>query len=97
MTLACHAGRRVNRSITNFTNSVPGHRGSFIPFASTRQERLAIGDSRPSFEERYPTKEAYVAAFKKATNDLVAQRFLLADDATRLILEAERDGIRSAP
>ncbi|NVN88729.1 MAG: hypothetical protein HXX15_21845 [Rhodopseudomonas sp.] len=71
--------------------------GSFIPFAATRQERLAIGDSRPSIEERYPTKEAYVAAFKKAANDLVAQRFLLADDASRLIQEAERDGIRSAP
>ena len=71
--------------------------GSFIPFAPTRQERLAIGDLRPSIEERYPTKVAYVAAFKKAANDLVAQRFLLADDATRLILEAERDGIRSAP
>ena len=71
--------------------------GSFIPFAPTRQERLTIGDSRPSIEERYPTKEAYVAAFKKAANDLVAQRFLLGDDAARLILEAERDGIRSAP
>ena len=71
--------------------------GSFIPFAPTRQERLAIGDPRPSIEERYPTKEAYVAAFRKAADDLVAQRFLLADDAARLISEAERNGIRSAP
>ncbi len=71
--------------------------GSFIPFAPTKQERLAIGDVRPSIEERYPTKEAYVAAFKKAANDLVARRFLLADDAARLIAEAERDGIRSGP
>jgi hypothetical protein len=71
--------------------------GSFIPFASTRQERLATGDQRLSIEERYPTKEAYVAAFKKAANDLVAQRFLLADDAAQLISEAERDGIRAAP
>jgi hypothetical protein len=71
--------------------------GSFIPFASTKQERLATGDPRPSIEERYPTKEAYVAAFKKAANDLVAQRFLLPDDAVRLISQAERDGIRSAP
>jgi hypothetical protein len=38
-----------------------------------------------------------VAAFRKAANDLVAQRFLLADDAARLIQQAERDGIRSAP
>jgi hypothetical protein len=71
--------------------------GSFIPFAPTKQERLAAADPRPSIEERYPTKEAYVAAFKKAANDLVAQRFLLPDDAIRLVAEAERDGVRSAP
>jgi alpha/beta hydrolase family protein len=71
--------------------------GSFIPFASTRQERLATGDPRPSIEERYPTREAYVAAFRKAADDLVAQRFLLPEDAVRLISEAEHDGIRSAP
>jgi hypothetical protein len=71
--------------------------GSFIPFAPTKQERLAAADPRPSIEERYPTKEAYVAAFRKAADDLVAQRFLLPDDAARLVAEAERDGVRSAP
>jgi hypothetical protein len=71
--------------------------GSFVPFAPTKAERLATGDPRPSLEERYPTKDAYVTAFKKAAGDLVAQRLLLADDAARLIAEAERDGIRSAP
>jgi hypothetical protein len=82
---------------TSFEDGFCTLNGSFIPFAQTKQERLAIGDARPSIEERYPTKEAYVAAFRKAANDLVAQRFLLADDAARLIQEAERDGIRSAP
>jgi hypothetical protein len=71
--------------------------GSFIPFAPTKAERLAVVDSRPSIEERYPTKEAYVAAFRKAANDLVAQRFLLPDDAIRLVSQAEQDGIRNAP
>jgi Alpha/beta hydrolase domain len=71
--------------------------GSFIPFAPTKQERLATGDPRLSIEERYPTREAYVAAFRKAADKLVAERFLLPDDAIRLISEAERDGIRSAP
>jgi hypothetical protein len=71
--------------------------GSFIPFAPTKQERLAAADPRLSIEERYPTKEAYVATLKKAANDLVAQRFLLPDDAIRLVAEAERDGVRSAP
>ena len=71
--------------------------GSFIPFAPTKRERLAAGDPRPSIEERYPTKDAYVAAFKKAADDLVAQKFLLPDDAKLLVSQAERDGIRSAP
>ena len=52
---------------------------------------------RPSIAERYPSKEVYVAAFKKAADNLVAQRFLLPDDAARLVSQAERDGIRSAP
>jgi hypothetical protein len=71
--------------------------GSFVPFAKTKQERLAAGDPRPSIEERYATKDTYVAAFKKAADDLVAQRFLLADDAALLTAQAERDGIRGAP
>ena len=71
--------------------------GSFIPFAPTREERVAAADPRPSIAERYPSKEVYVAAFKKAADNLVAQRFLLPDDAARLVSQAERDGIRSAP
>lgn len=71
--------------------------GSFVPFAATKSERQANGDPRPSLEERYPTKEAYVLAVKKAADALVGQRFLLKPDAEKLVAEAERDGIRAAP
>lgn len=71
--------------------------GSFIPFAATRAERLAAGDPRPSLEERYPSKEAYVAAVRKAADALVAQHMMLADDAKRVIGEAETGGVRAAP
>jgi hypothetical protein len=71
--------------------------GSFIPFARTLAERVATGDPRPSIEERYPTREAYVAAVRAAAERLVAQRYLLADDAARLVAQAERDGIRVEP
>jgi alpha/beta hydrolase family protein len=71
--------------------------GSFIPFARTKAERLAAGDARLSVEERYPSKEAYVAAIKKAADTLVSKRYLLPDDAVRLVSQAERDGIRSEP
>jgi hypothetical protein len=71
--------------------------GSFVPFAATRQERIDAKDPRLSIEERYPTKEAYVAKIKQEAAELVSQRLLLSADATRLIGEAERDGIRRGP
>ena len=71
--------------------------GSFIPFAKTRQERMNAGDPRLSVEERYPDKVAYVAALRKAADELVVKRFLLPEDAQRLKDEAEANGIRQAP
>lgn len=71
--------------------------GAFIPFAPTRAEREAAGDPRPSLEERYPTKESYVAAVRRAAEAQVAQRLLLARDAERLVREAEDKGVRTAP
>ena len=66
--------------------------GSAFPFATTRAERERNGDPRPSIEERYPTRDAYVAAVRQATLRLVAQRFLLEEDAQAAIAAAERDG-----
>jgi hypothetical protein len=39
----------------------------------------------------------YLAAFKKAADDLVAKRFLLPDDADSLVKTAETEGVRNAP
>ena len=63
--------------------------GSFIPFARTKAERLASGDPRPSLEERYVTHENYVAKVRAAAERLVRGRYLLQDDAERLIAQAE--------
>jgi hypothetical protein len=78
-------------------NGMCNLQGSFVPFASTKAERIAAGDPRLSIEERYPTKEAYLAAFRKAATDLAAQRFLLPEDADSLIKTAESEGVRNAP
>ena len=80
-----------------FESGMCNLQGSFVPFAATKAERFAAGDSRLSIEERYPSKEAYLAAFKKAAADLVAKRYLLPDDAALLVDRAEREGVRSAP
>ncbi len=71
--------------------------GSFVPFAATKAERDAVGDPRLSLDERYPSKDAYVAAVRRASMDLVARRLMLNEDAERLITEAVANGVRSGP
>jgi hypothetical protein len=63
--------------------------GAVIPFAKTKAERIAAGDPRPSLEERYGTHEKYVAQVRAAAERLVRGRYLLPDDADRLIAQAE--------
>jgi hypothetical protein len=67
--------------------------GQFIPFAATLAERKASGDPRPSLEERYRNHGAYVSRVAHAANDLVKQRYLLAEDAQRIIEEAAESNI----
>jgi hypothetical protein len=57
----------------------------YIPFARTRAERVASGDSRLSIEERYPTAAAYYATAVKQANEMVRQQLLLPEDAVRLL------------
>jgi hypothetical protein len=70
-----------------------GFSGGYIAFARTRAERIAAGDPRLSLEERYVNHAGYVAAVRAAGERLVRQRFLLPDDAARLIREAEASDV----
>ena len=70
-----------------------GLNGAFIPFAKTKADRLAAGDPRPSLEERYATHAGYVAVVRAAAARLVRGRFLLQDDADRLIAQAEASNV----
>jgi hypothetical protein len=78
---------------TNAAGFYKGHirtnTGGFIPYAKTKAERLAAGDPRESLEERYVTHEKYVALVRIAAERLVRGRYLLQDDADRLIQQAE--------
>jgi hypothetical protein len=64
--------------------------GSFIAFARSKAERDAAGDPRPSLEERYGSRESYIARVKAAAAALVAERLLLPDDADAFVEAAER-------
>jgi hypothetical protein len=65
-----------------------GLTGGYIPFARSKVERAAVGDPRPSLEERYGTHAGYICALKKVAKQEVARRFLRSEDADRLVAEA---------
>ena len=67
--------------------------GAYIPFFRTKAERIAAEDPRPSLEERYPTHDAYVAKVDAAAKKLVAERFLLPQDAELIISQAQKAAI----
>lgn len=73
-----------------YLEDLAGLRGGFIPFHKTKQARIDVGDSRSSLEERYGTPQGFIDAVKKAAYGLVEQRFLLKEDADKIILKASR-------
>ena len=62
--------------------------GSYIPFARTREDRMRTYDTRLSLEERYGTQRGYACVAQQAADRLLAQRFLLPEDASQLKNEA---------
>ena len=68
--------------------SLCGLDGSIVPFARTKAEREAKGDARLSLEERYGDQAGYVAKVRQAAAALERERYLLPEDATRIVDEA---------
>ena len=67
--------------------------GHLFPFAKTKAERLASGDPRLSLEERYPNHDSYVKKVEQAAKKLVKERFLLKEDAQKIIDTAAKSNI----
>jgi hypothetical protein len=65
-----------------------GFAGGYVPFARTKAERLTKKDPRLSLEERYGTREGYLCVVRRAAEQAVRDRFLLPEDAERIITEA---------
>jgi hypothetical protein len=67
--------------------------GQNIPFARTKAERQASGDSRKSLEERYKNHAGYVKAVQKAARKLEKDGFLLDEDVQRFVEGAEASDV----
>jgi hypothetical protein len=63
--------------------------GSFDPFPLTREDRVRSGDSRRSIAERYSGRDDYIRQVRRAADDLVRQRFMLAADVPAAVQHAE--------
>ncbi|MEO7713632.1 MAG: alpha/beta hydrolase domain-containing protein [Gemmatimonadaceae bacterium] len=62
------------------TDRLVSFQGVFAPLHRLETDRRETGDSRPSIERLYPSRQRFLAAVDRATRTLVRQRFLLADD-----------------
>jgi hypothetical protein len=58
--------------------------GGYIPFAKDAAARAAAKDPRPSIAERYQSYAEYEQRYLNAAENLVEQRYLLAEDLPRL-------------
>ena len=83
--VATYTGWNYRPPQTGAPDQFAGEAGSFFPFARTKAEREASGDSRPSMEERYASREQYVGKVALAAGKLVAARYLLAEDVPDVI------------
>ena len=78
--LATYTGWNFRRPEIGGTHLLVSLLGSYVPLARTRAEREARRDPRPSIEERYASRAAYLSRVRGAADALVGVRYLLAED-----------------
>jgi hypothetical protein len=64
------------------TDQLVSFAGTFVPLPRTAAERAQRHDPRPSIEQLYGTREAFLTRVAAATHDLVSARFMLPEDTT---------------
>jgi Alpha/beta hydrolase domain len=89
--LATYTGWNLFNEKSGPTDVLSSMQGSFIPFARTRADRERMHDPRQSIDERYQSRDQYLALISKAANDLVEKGYLLKDDVSRIV---EQSGAR---
>jgi hypothetical protein len=86
--LATYTGWNLFNDKSGPSNVMATEAGSFIPFPRTRAERERAGDPRPSIEERYKDKDAYLELIRKSANELVSKGYLIEEDVTHIVEQA---------
>jgi hypothetical protein len=88
--LGTYAGWNITVPQLSDLRYLSGLVGGFEPFARTKAQRDASGDSRPSIGERYSGRPDYLDKVKRAADDLVRQRYLRTEDVPAVLQAAGR-------
>lgn len=83
--LATYTGWNLRDPMTGAPEERVSFLGSCIPFAKTAAERNADGDPRLSIDERYSSRDDYLARYQRAVDELVKERWILPIDAAALM------------
>ena len=88
--LATHTGWNLRHADIGGGDQLLVFAGATLPFAKTRRERESAGDPRPAIEERYVSREAYLARVRAAAQVLVKDRYMLEEDVETSLAFAAR-------
>ncbi len=88
--LATHTGWNLRHPDIGGAEQLLVFAGATLPFAWTRADRGTASDPRRSIEERYPSRDAYLARVRDAGLALAGQRYLLPDDTDLCVALAAR-------
>lgn len=86
--LATYCGWNVRHPDQGVPGDLMQMMGSTLPFPRTRMEREMRGDPRPSIEERYASREVYLAHVRRQTLRLIEQRLVLDEDLDAIVARA---------
>jgi Alpha/beta hydrolase domain len=88
--LATYTGWNLFNAKAGPTTVLSSMQGSYIPLARGSTDRERTSDPRRSIQERYRDKDEYLGRVSKAAQELVDQRFLLAEDLSMILANAGR-------
>jgi len=86
--LATYTGWNFRNPANGPSTEIVPLNGSFIPFPATRADKDQAKDPRQSIEERYPSRDAYLAKVKEAAMNLVKERYVLPGDVDAIVAHA---------
>jgi hypothetical protein len=96
--LATHTGWNLRHPQIGASGQLLNLIGATVAFASTKKEREARGDPRPSIAERYPSRDVYLEQVRQAAQQLAEDGYLLPEDLELLVDQAaERFDVFARP